>query len=275
MESTFPYLEEVMRLTRAGYAVLEVAAPSDDGCACRLGADCPSPGKHPVGRFWQKRATTKPKHVTMLTRLVPLRSYGLFPMPGSGVAVLDVDQPDDELMALIPETYEVRRASAPEGRGHYYLTLPDGYPEDAVTRAFRGGECRVGGSGYVVGPGCLHASGDEYVSNHADYLAVAPEALLSALSERPVVKRDEDTTYGPVDHVSEGGRHPWLVGQARKMAGWGWSEDRIADALRELNETICVPPLSERAMEPGRMARWAKQEIAPDVPSRVTWGRTR
>jgi hypothetical protein len=180
--------------------------------------------------------------------------------------VIDADEPDRALLALIPATLTVRRASAPEGRGHYYLRLPDGVDEADVPRVFAGGEVRVAGSGHVVGPGCRHASGETYESNGKD-VATATKALLEALRARPPLRMGE---YAESGSVGQGDRHPWLVGQARKMAGWGWDLDRVVEGLRELNELHCVPPLSDRAAEFERIAAWAVANVAPDRSVRVT-----
>jgi hypothetical protein len=38
----------------------------------------------------------------------------------------------------------------------------------------------------------------------------------------------------------------------------------VVEGLRELNETHCVPPLSDRAAEFERMAAWALANVRPD-----------
>ena len=248
-----------------GFAVCEVVAPLPDGsCSCRLDGDCPSPGKHPVGRNWLKIALGQRArgHVAPpCLRFAPVTSYGLVPVPGSGMIVIDRDDP--AVLLPMPDTFEVHRASASEGKGHYYFRLADGIDEDEVPRAFAGGEVRVGGSGHVVGPGCRHSSGDLYEPNGRD-VAIADRGLIDALKASSAIKRGPG---GAVEAV-EGSRHAFLVGQARKMAGWGWDPERIENELRTLDETVCVPPLGEAA-EFGRMAGWAARNVAPDRPIAV------
>ncbi len=260
-------------LVELGFAVCEVAAPRPDGaCTCRLGDECPSPGKHPIGKAWLARAIRErssanwERHAVARLHLVPAVSYGLVPMPGSGLLVIDRDDPS--VLLPMPDTFEVHRASADPRKGHYYLWLADDISEDEVPRTFAGGEVRVAGSGHVVGPGCRHVSGDLYESNDAA-VGIADRELIDALSAlRPVRK----TTEGEVEAV-EGSRHPWLVGQARKLAGWGWDAECIEERLRELNETLCTPPLSDRVGEFGRMAEWASKNVARDNVLNVTFSR--
>jgi hypothetical protein len=261
-------------LVALGFATCEVAAPLIDGsCSCRLGNGCPSPGKHPVGRAWLKRALlqwTNPRVASMRLGLVPVCSYGLIPMPGS--RMIGVDQDDPSVVLSIPDTFTVSRRSAPAGRAHYYLHLADGIDENDVPRVFAGGEVRVAGSGHLVGPGCRHVSGDTYEPNGLP-IAEASAALIDELRSRPAVRRvsrsasDGDDDRGwrmEPGSVGEGERHPWLVGQARAMRGWGWDVGRIEEGLRELNDEMCSPPLPDRVAEFDRMAEWAVRHIRPD-----------
>lgn len=255
--------DSAMALVELGFAICEVAAPEGDGCSCRLGEDCPAVGKHPMGRGWMKTALRHRagpnwrRHAAHHLRLVPPRNYGLIPPPNSGLMVIDRD--DASVGLPMPETFEVHRASAPEGKGHYYFRIPDDVEEDDVPRAFAGGEIRVAGSGHVVGPGSLHASGDLYVGNDSD-VAYADSELIDALRALPAVRRGRD---GEVEAVV-GSRHAFLTGRARKYRGWGWDAERIAEQLRADNDEYCTPPLDERAAEFDRIATWAEQEIAPD-----------
>ena len=140
--------------------------------------------------------------------------------------------------------------------------LADGIDEDEVPRAFAGGEVRVGGSGHVVGPGCRtrRATCTSETAERGD----RDRGLINALKASSAIKRGPG---GAVEAV-EGSRHAFLVGQARKMAGWGWDPERIENELRTLDETVCVPPLGEAA-EFGRMAEWAARNVAPDRPIAV------
>ena len=88
----------------------------------------------------------------------------------------------------------------------------------------------------------------------------ADRELIDALSALRPVGRD---THGIVEAVA-GSRHAWLVGQARKLAGWGLDLEAIEDRLRALNDELCMPPLGEREAEFDRMAAWAVKAIQPD-----------
>lgn len=251
-------------LVARGFAIVEVAHTLPDGtCTCRNGPDCRAPGKHPVGKDWLAKAlavragSNWRATAERRLRLVPRTSYGLVPPPGSGLMVIDRDA---DVPLPMPATFEVHRTSAPAYRGHFYFGLADDIDESEVPRSFAGGEVRVGGSGHVVGPGCRHASGDTYEFNR-DPIGIADRVLIDALVALPPVKLDAE---GAVEAV-EGSRHAWLVGQARKYAGWGWDEERIAEQLRTDNDEKCTPPLDEREGGFDRMATWAVTHVEPDA----------
>jgi hypothetical protein len=205
----------------------------------------------------------RPTFIPACARLAPATNYGLIPTKGSGLIVIDRDDP--AALLPLPETFEVHRPSADPKRGHYFYVLADGISESDVPRSFAGGEVRVAESGYVVGPNSRHASGDLYEANDAP-VGIADRELIDALSALRPVRRGAD---GEVEAVL-GSRHDWLVRQARKFAGWGYGIDRIADELRELNETVCEPPLTEREAEFERMAAWAAKNIEPDRALTIT-----
>ena len=253
-----------------GFAVCEVATVRPDGsCSCRSGVECQAPGKHPVGNGWMKTAIARRSRPTFRlpaqVRLAPATSYGLIPMPGSGLLVIDRDDPD--VLLPLPDTFEVHRASAHPNRGHYYYRLPADIAEDDVPRSFAGGEVRIAGSGHVVGPGCRHVSGDLYEGNDRA-VGIADRELIDALRALKPVRRGAG---GNVEAVL-GSRHAWLTNQARKYRGWGWDEDRITKALLEDNQTKCIPPL-DNENDIGRMAEWALKNVAPDPVFRITYRR--
>lgn len=258
-------------LITLGFAPVAVHTVTDEGaCTCFQRERCSSPGKHAVGRGWMKSALNRRARSSFtpaFVRLAPQTSYGLIPPPGSGLIVIDRDDPD--VLLPMPQTFEVHRDSAPPRKGHYYFRLPRDIEENDVPRAFAGGEVRVCASGYVVGPGSRHPSGDLYAAGEYPTVEYADRELIDALRGLRPVRHNPD---GSVDAVL-GSRRTWLVGQARKLAGWGYAEDDIVDELRVLNETTCEPPLSEREFGDAiRAAHWAVVNVEPDPSFRIRRG---
>jgi hypothetical protein len=260
-------------LVREGFAIWEVAHITRGGfCSCRLGTECPSAGKHPVGKAWLQKALAvraRPeweKFADRTLRHVPRsRNYGLVPPPGSRLMVLDRD--DDAILLPLPETLEVFRKSAPPGRRHFYLRLADDVSEEDVPRVFAGGEVRVGGSGHVVGPGSIHASGDTYETNDRP-IGIANRDLIDALKALPPVRK---TTAGGI--AVEGSRHDFLIKAARRLRGYGYETDDITDELAAMDEEYFDGSFEDDygLDELARMADWAEKNIEPDVKINITF----
>ena len=51
-----PVFEAARQYVERGYSVVLLHGVAGDSCACFKAAECPCPGKHPVGADWQKRA---------------------------------------------------------------------------------------------------------------------------------------------------------------------------------------------------------------------------
>ena len=51
--------KEATKYAAIGWHIIRVSGIRPDGtCACYLGAECSTPGKHPLDRNWQERGTT-------------------------------------------------------------------------------------------------------------------------------------------------------------------------------------------------------------------------
>jgi putative DNA primase/helicase len=175
-------IEYAQALALAGFGIVEAYAPAaGGGCTCSAGRACDSPGKHPVGNGWQKRATRSPQ--TIAERVGKRGQYGVIPWPGEGGLILDVDHPD-LLPVRLPPSLRVRRG--PE-RGHAYFELPHGFDPGTLPATTEWGEVRVeGASRHVIGPWSRHASGDVYLPvGHPSEIAEIPVVVLADLFPPP------------------------------------------------------------------------------------------
>src|SRR6266566_3949711 len=114
-------IEYAQGLAKAGFGIVEAYAPTPQGgCTCQKGAACDSPGKHPIGVEWQRRATRSPQ--TIAEQIGKLGQYGVIPWPGERGLIFDVDH-SEKLAAKLPPSLRVTRGSE---RGHAYFRLPQG-----------------------------------------------------------------------------------------------------------------------------------------------------
>ncbi len=153
----------------AGLRVAPSYRPVANGCSCG-DAECGSPGKHPIGKSWQERASADPVAVRALWSRDPEANVGVATGVASGVVVLDVDGEAGELSLKALEALHGTLPRAPmviTSRGcHIYFAAGDVPLHNRAGKRGRGLgdglDLRAEG-GYVVAPPSLHASGTRYV----------------------------------------------------------------------------------------------------------------
>lgn len=195
-ETTEPSpLDCALSYADAGWAVLPLWWAAEGVCACREGAACRRPAKHPRCRGGLESATREPSIIRDWWRRWP--TAGVAVATGStsgGVWVLDVDG------ALGGRTLvELVRAHGPlgwtlevhtgGGGAHFYFdgsSLPGGVPTSAG-RLGPGLDVR-GEGGYVVAPPSIHASGYAYQWVNGQDVLPAPGWLVDLT--RPVAAND-------------------------------------------------------------------------------------
>lgn len=160
---------------------------ADKVCSCRNGAQCRTPGKHPVDGRWNDLPTaSKADLYDHFVLCEQPRNIGLRTGEHSGFWALDIDPKaggDQSLLALeaqhgqLPETRVHRTGS---GGRHYLFALPDDF---AITngrgRLPRGIDVR-GNGGLIVAPGSVTDVGTYYTDLGAD-IVPAPDWLLDML----------------------------------------------------------------------------------------------
>lgn len=137
----------------------------------------PPARKGAMERRWEAEANYPPDQVNLVSHLKRGGNYGTFPASGSSVVIIDADEFGrvNELGALdgFPETFTVESGSstAEHRKAHLYYEI-DGPPLvgkrpflDPETGEHLGevfAQHPETAKGYVVGPGCLHPSGERY-----------------------------------------------------------------------------------------------------------------
>jgi len=170
------------------FAVIPVRWIEPDGsCSCHRGAECPSPGKHPVHDEWPSHATTDPLEVAhwwrpapdgLATEWWPKANIGIVTGRKSNVWVLDVDEyngGDNRLAGFVhrhgalPET---RVHSTGSGGVHYFWRHPGFTVRNNARTVLGQGLDLRGENGFVVAPPSVSAKGP-YTLNEAHDIAPA------------------------------------------------------------------------------------------------------
>lgn len=209
------------------WRVIPLWWPANGGCACPHGAQCSSPGKHPIIPNWPKTAASDRLTVRRWWTRWPRANVGIATGRASGFVVLDADPrhgSEGSLEALVAEYGPLPDGpvSLTGGGGqHVLFAPPPGGIGNAVDLApgldFRGE------GGLIVAPPSVHASGQRYMwelSGHPLDVALPPlPAWIADRVRRPVhagsgVAAETDPAWLAaviVGRIAEGGRNDTLA----------------------------------------------------------------
>ena len=274
---------------------------TDDGlvCSCYKGENCPSPGKHPVGKVWQQRATTDEEAIYDALDVSQPRNIGIQWGPESKVIDIEFDCEQGKRAAnkyglekLLTPTYTSSRST------HRILKWSDKLPKVGVIKV-EGLEIRIGGDSrgaQSIMPPSIHSTGKSYqwVNGMApDEVEPAdiPIELMRAINNayqssggtgRP---RGSDILF---KKVGEGERHDHLLQFANlevmKMYDLDCpvEQQRLLMIMRSINATQCNPPKTDKELQTMFMdcLTWAKRkrmngDLSDEEAESVAEARTR
>lgn len=219
-----PVLEFALQYASHGWRVVPVHGIREPGvCACSLGARCPSPGKRPHPKEWQKAGTTDEEVIASWWGRWPQANCGIVLGEHSNLIDVECDSPEAEELLLKLFDGDIPVVPTFAGvRGKHRLfvwsrDLP--FPDKAVFKLgeleFRTGNGARGAQS--VFPPSRHATGKQY-----EWL-VRPEDCDPAPLPASVIAR-------VMVYVSEGELDA-PPGEARPREHW----DRIAQGVGEGN----------------------------------------
>ncbi len=105
-------------------------------CSCHKGAKCPTPGKHPYGKDWQKRATFDAERIEQFWRAHPLANVGIQMGEASKLIDFETDDAEQEkiLLDLFDENLPVTTTfTSYRGKHRLFLWRPD-LPGGSIVR---------------------------------------------------------------------------------------------------------------------------------------------
>jgi hypothetical protein len=225
-------------LAEQGFGIFPVWSATAEGvCKCPKGGECTSPAKHPISGHGFQDSTTDPDRIRTFMAAGSEPNYGV--RPPEGITVLDIDGPDVERLADLPATMRVKTAN---GYHAYYDT--EGLP---INGQLLGVVTRTHKSGYVLGPGSVHASG--YV-----YALEDRQQPVTAFPADRVTPPRSDGFKGfdvPLDRPEPGQRHEWLRNQARYVHGriGHLGPEAVEGAMQALNRTLTNPKTPEEVRQ--------------------------
>lgn len=198
-EASGPALEQyaIYAITEMRWDPIAVWGVNAQGeCVCRNGAQCKSPGKHPVDNGWQSKdpMSVQDAYGEFMLAGGP-RNVGLRTGSLSGFWALDIDPKSggDESLLSMEATYgrlpATRVHQTGSGGKHYLFAIPDFEVTNARGRLPRGIDVR-GNGGFIVAPGSTTGVG-EYRTLDSSPVAPAPEWLLAMIRPQTLDRQIE------------------------------------------------------------------------------------
>lgn len=220
-------LQAALQCAAEGWPVFPVWGIRHGQCACKKGALCGQPGKHPIYSGSFKAASTEPSIIRGWWRANPEANIGLA-IGAVDMVVVDVDPRNggdrtlnqlEQEFGDLPPTHTVNTGG---GGLHYYYKLPEG-EKFSCAIAGQGIELKTRG-GYVVAPPSMHFSGKRYEVELAavDTVSDAPRWVLDYLRKE---LREPTRGASGVDPIQS------IMGAAFTAAGMtarNLGDDRVA-----------------------------------------------
>jgi hypothetical protein len=171
----------------AGYRIFELHPIANGKCGCGR-PSCEAVGKHPLISSWQHTPSWSEEQIETMELVGHVQTgYGVLVR---GLLVIDIDARNggtksyERLLLAVPQIAGaglIVKTGSGNGSAHLYFKIDEGLALQSHLAEYPGIDFKS--SGYVVGPGSLHASGKKYeiaYGSPAD-IDAAPEALIELL----------------------------------------------------------------------------------------------
>jgi putative DNA primase/helicase len=197
-ERRFALLDAAVSYGRRGWKVIPLRwVDENNACSCKLGAECPSGGKHPLHMNWPEVATSDIDEIAKWWRQdpggplpedwYPQANIGIVTGQGSGIFVLDVDEGGELTLAQHEARFKTempltRIVTTGSGGTHYYFRHPDFEIRNSAKKMLGAGLDVRGYHGFVVAPLSISSRGPYEIAPVHDIDPVdAPAWMLEKL----------------------------------------------------------------------------------------------
>lgn len=237
-------------------------------CACPMGDQCKSAGKHPHTKHGSSEPLTTATEVELYWARHPLCNIGIATGAASGLVVLDIDLAKDGARDSMRQLWRCYGPPGPtlvsvtgSGGRHVFFKHPGDKVRNVVGH-MRGIDIR-GDGGLVVVPPSLHGCGNRYLwhpSGHPRNKRVLPMPTwmdtFRAQAERK--RRTRNSRYGgpskygrvfdpgSLPEIDEGRRNDTLCSIAGRLIHENRPDDEVMEIVQRVNGTHCKPPLPDK-----------------------------
>jgi hypothetical protein len=258
-----PLLQAALDYARRQWPVVPLHDLAAGYCSCVMGRHCPSPGKHPRIKEWQKQASIDTAQIRLWWKQWPHANVGSLTGGRSRRVVVDTDPRNgsDVSLAHLERTYgplpETVTGLTGGGGAHLHYANPDGVdyiPSCTGHGALLPGiEIKADGGHQVAMPPSRHASGNAYeweVTSGPDDVPLAPlPAWLLTMIQTHASRQHSAAGQDSTGPLVEGLRNATLFRLGCSMRARGFSQGAILAALTETNAERCTPPLTDAEVQ--------------------------
>ncbi|BAQ17929.1 bifunctional DNA primase/polymerase [Methyloceanibacter caenitepidi] len=273
-------LRWALRLASMRYRVVPVHTIREDGtCSCGLpnDADKHKPGKHPILKGWEKKASFDADTIRAWWKELGPCNWGVM---CEEIFAFDKDGPQaDEVIRELEERYGTLAPTwmTVSGRGGHILYRQPSKRLDFV-ETHRDMQI-ISGTRYILVPGSRHVSGRRYewVKGHSPddiEIAPCPEFLRNGW---PGAASNKDQSTSGNDWaalwdapLNEGGRNNTATSLTGHLLGHGLGSEEAKRIVGAWNERVCSPPLSASEVNGVVDSIWQRQREkneASDTPT--------
>jgi putative DNA primase/helicase len=251
-------LQRVLGYAAMGWKLHRKHGIRDGVCTCPAGAQCPSPGKHPLDNGWQERSTADPDTLRQwYGDGVPWNVAALCGS-ASGIVVIDFDGVEGvRLHDFLHQEHgwpATPRARTGGGGIHLFFALPKRIPQSRAN--FLGPRSELLSTGKSVTlPPSVHASGQTYrweVPPDAVGLAKIPPwawAIADRVQRERQQARAGRSILDETGPIGQGERNDTMFRVAAALRASGLDDDSLARRLDEINRARCQPPMTPRELQ--------------------------
>ena len=255
-------LEAASKYAERGWRVVPVSTPRLVGdrivCNCHGGASCDKPGKHPLVKDYQRKATTDRRQIEEWWATWPDANVGLLLTPESQMVALDVDNHHGKLTGSesldcfiaaygpLPQTLEAKSGG---GGRHFYYKLPGGLRLKKANGKIADG-IEFFTNRFMVLPPSLHPSGVRYEwVKEEQEMAAAPSWLIERMAVETIRESGEGKNDMGENQLRQGERNTGLFNMGRVLRNDGLAQSEVLERLHELNKAVCETPLPVSEVE--------------------------
>lgn len=220
--------------------ILTYGIGEDGRCSCKRD-DCPSPGKHPLSKFFPNGVNSATDDIALVQKALRRHPNANLAISLAGLTVVDVD--GDEGRAAVKQLDLPDTVKVFTGRGYHLY-----FKGELSEGTFKGAKVDVltGSNKLLMVPPSTHPSGKlyRYSRRCSSQMATLPKNLSNLRPKRTQQRQERSQTESTDLVIKSGGRNDFFFRTACFLRRRFDDEDAVEAMLEALNDDFTEAPLS-------------------------------